>query len=57
MSEYRTYKCDVCGKHEAKRFTFPCVDRESDGGIHQANADLQDGLMEAIRHDRMVRQQ
>ena len=30
MAEYRTYTCDICKKHEAKRFTFPMVDREPD---------------------------
>lgn len=28
MAEYKTYICDICKKHEAKRFTFPCVDHE-----------------------------
>ena len=30
MSEYKTYKCDICGKLGAIHFSVPCVDRIPD---------------------------
>ena len=30
MAEYKTFTCDLCAKHDAKRFAFPSVDHQDD---------------------------